>query len=181
MARRSVLQRCRALDEVEIMSLKGATQTEIAAKLGVSQGQVSRDLVLINERRALANAAAIKELRDRELSKLDVIERECWAAWARSQEPKEVSAQEKTSGGEDGDKFKASLRSEGQVGNPAFIREILDCIKQRSSLLGLDAAKKIQMEGGDKPIQIIEVVAAEVRHHHADHLAPLAQVAYSDS
>jgi len=47
---------------------------------------------------------------------------------ARSQEPREVSSQEKTSGNENGDKLKASMRSEGQVGNPAFIREILDCI-----------------------------------------------------
>ncbi|MBM4073284.1 MAG: hypothetical protein FJ271_30835 [Planctomycetes bacterium] len=157
------------------MSLKGATQQKIAKHFGVSQSQISRDLNAIHKRRAKANEATLKELRDRELAKLDLIERECWVAWAKSQEPKEVSSQEKTTGGEvdGGDKLKASIRTEGQCGNPAFLKVILDCIKQRASLLGLADAKKMQLDGG-KPIQIIEVVAASVQH------CPAPQVGISD-
>src|SRR5262245_56576234 len=96
-AKRTKARRENDLAEIEIMSLQGAAQREISESLRMSQSQISRDLNAIQRRRAKANEETLKELRGHELAKLDLVEKTCWAAWAKSQEPKEISSQEKTS------------------------------------------------------------------------------------
>lgn len=101
-------------DRLEISSLylRGLTQAEIAARLGVSQPQVCYDLRIV---RRDWQASAVKEWGERlaeETARLDMVERENWEAWHRSKE-----------GGRDG--------------NPRFLNGALSCVAQRVRLFGL--------------------------------------------
>ncbi len=119
--------------------LKGEYQTTIAAALGIDQAQVSRDLKAI---RAIWLASTIRDFdlaKAQELAKIDEVEREYWLAWERSKQDKEVAIQE---AGADKKMKKATLRKEGQSGNPAFLAGVLSCIDKRCQILGLDAPKR---------------------------------------
>ena len=119
--------------------LRGDYQADIARDLGVSQQQVSYDLKAI---RAAWLTAAVRDFdaaRAQELAKIDAVEREYWEAWERSKKDKETTLHDV-----DGAKQikKATIRREGQSGNPAYLVGILTCIERRCSILGLDAPKR---------------------------------------
>lgn len=129
--------------------LRGEYQSAIAADLGIDQAQVSRDLKSI---RAQWLASAVRDFdaaKAQELAKIDEVERAAWEAWRRSTQDKEVAIQE-TDGTKDEKTQrpkikKATLRKEGQSGNPAFLTTILTCIERRCAILGLDAPKRFQI------------------------------------
>ena len=78
------------------------------------------------------------ELRTRELQKLDYLERECWAAWGRSQKP----AQSATVSGEgNGQQTRKSVKN--QIGDPRFLDQVAKCISQRRAITGLDAPLQV--------------------------------------
>jgi hypothetical protein len=115
-------------------------QSEIAKSFGVTQGQISQDLAII---RAQWLASAIRDfdaLKAEELRKIDLVEREYWLAWERSQQDKEIEFEERGSKG-----TRSGTRSEGQAGNPAFLEGVLKCIAKRCEILGLDAPKRFQI------------------------------------
>jgi hypothetical protein len=132
--------------QVAAAYLRGEYQTDIAARFGISQQQVSLDLKAI--RAAWLNAAVrdFDAAKAQELAKIDTVEREYWLAWERSKQNKEVTIQE--SDGTYDEKTrqprikKASLRKEGQSGNPAYLAGVLTCIERRCAILGLDAPKR---------------------------------------
>ena len=119
--------------------LRGEYQNDIAARFGVSQQQISKDLAAI---RAAWLTAAVRDFdaaRAQELAKIDAVEREYWDAWERSKKDKETTLHDV-----DGAKQikKATIRREGQSGNAAYLAGILTCIERRCSILGLDAPKR---------------------------------------
>lgn len=119
--------------------LRGEYQSVIAQSVGVDTATVSRDLAAI---RAAWLASAIRDFdtaKSQELAKIDEVERAAWGAWERSTQDKEVAVQE---AGADKKIKRASLRKEGQSGNPAFLSTILTCIERRCAILGLDAPKR---------------------------------------
>jgi len=125
--------------EVAERYLRGEYQTAIADSLGIDQAQVSRDLKAL---RSLWLGSAIRDFdaaKAQELAKIDEVERAAWSAWERSTQDKEVAVQE---AGADKKLKKATLRKEGQSGNPAFLSTILTCIERRCAILGLDAPKR---------------------------------------
>jgi predicted transcriptional regulator len=132
--------------KVAEMYLRGDYQSAIAQALGIDQAQVSRDLKAV---RAMWLASTVRDFdaaRAQELAKIDEVEREYWGAWERSKQDKEVAVQE-SDGKKDPDTGrpkikKATLRKEGQSGNPAFLAGILTCIERRCAILGLDAPKR---------------------------------------
>lgn len=71
--------------------IQGRTQAEIARYLGVSQPTVSTDLKAIQKQWRESAIRDFDLLRERELQKLDRVEREAWAAWERSQDPAQQS------------------------------------------------------------------------------------------
>jgi len=111
-----------ASDRLEIsrLYLRGLTQTEIAARIGVSQGQISYDLSIVRRDWQAAAATELAERRAEETARLDLIEREHWEAFHRSQE-----------GGRDG--------------NPRFLNGILQCISARIRLYGLDKPQTVEV------------------------------------
>lgn len=132
--------------EVAQRYLRGEMQSEIARVFGVSQQQISQDLKAI---RSYWLASAIRDFdaaKAQELAKIDEVERAAWVAWERSTKDKEVAVQESDGTLDKETKRprlkKATLRKEGQSGNPAFLSTILTCIERRCSILGLDAPKR---------------------------------------
>ena len=82
--------------------------------------------------------------------KIDAVKSEYWQAWERLKKDKEIGVQEM-----DGQvdpqtrkpkEKKATLRREGQSGNPAYLAGILSCIDKRCQILGLDAPKRFVID-----------------------------------
>ena len=119
--------------EVAKMYLMGMFQYQIAAKVGVTQGQVSQDLKELNKAWAAGALDDISEAKARELAKLDLIEAEAWDAWQRSKgKTVKRSAEKKGS-----KKTLEKLEETENVGDPRYLSQVENCIKGRCQLLGL--------------------------------------------
>jgi Homeodomain-like domain len=126
----AILQRRKQAVE---LSLQGWSQPAIAQHLQVSQPTICADLKAVRREWRESAIRDFDELRDTELQKLDLIEREAWGAWQRSQKP----AQSAVVIGE-GMEQKARKSLKHQYGDPRFLQLVSQCIGQRRSLLGLD-------------------------------------------
>lgn len=115
------------------LALQGLSQTSIAEHLSVNQGTVSHDLKIIRQEWRDSAVRDFDEARSVELQKLDLIERESWAAWQRSQKPQQSAM---FTGDTPGPQAKKSLAN--RYGDPRFLEQVNKCIAQRRSLLGLD-------------------------------------------
>lgn len=124
--------------------LRGEYQSQIAQDLGLTQAQISLDLKAIRAEWLKATLRDFDALKGEQLAKIDAIELEAWASWEKSKQPREVTITEATEGPRPG--RKASVRKEGQVGDPRFLSEILKCVERRCSLLGLDAPKRYKID-----------------------------------
>jgi hypothetical protein len=132
-SRHKLLAVLKRREHVADLYLKGWTQVAIAAECGVAQSRISVDLAKIRE--AWLNSAIrdFNVLRERELQRIDRVEREAWAAWERSQQP----VQSAVVTGEDITKrTKKSVHQ--KYGDPRFLDVVHRCIAQRRAMLGLD-------------------------------------------
>ena len=121
--------------QVAELYLQGLAQSTIAEQLAVAQATVSADLEHI---RKLWQESAIRdfaEVRSREMQKLDLIEREAWAAWQRSQKPAQSAV---VTGSAPGPGQQSRKTMKNQYGDPRFLQQVNQCISQRRGLLGLD-------------------------------------------
>ena len=109
----------------------------------IEQPTVSRDLKAIKQRWLESQIVNLNEAKQKELDRIDLLEREAWKAWDRSCRERQVSATERSTGHLDGDKTKARVTKEGRDGNPAFLERVAWCINKRCEILGLDAPKKV--------------------------------------
>lgn len=144
--KRTPFMREENLHRITELYLRGRTQSQIGAELGLSQGMISNDLKLIQQRWREQTTFNLDEAKGKELARLDALERECWAAWEQSKSER-TKARQKTSGkGKDGKAAitEASMEKEQRDGNPAFLQAVLSCIDRRCKLLGLDAPTKQQ-------------------------------------
>src|SRR5687767_9302737 len=100
-------------DRAEIASLylKGWTQSDIGAKLGLSRQQIGYDLNAVREEWLRSAVMDFDAKKAEQLAKIDRLEREYWDAWQDSKKARECSVTEQTTGG-DTDRLKASLRKE---------------------------------------------------------------------
>lgn len=152
--------------------LHGDMQSEIAHALHISQAQVSYDLKAVREMWLASLISDFDAKKAQELAKIDAVEVAAWQGWERSLQPREVSLTEATEGGEvvgeDGTPRlkaptrKASMRREGQAGDPRFLDGVLKCVAQRCAILGLNAPTKFTIDW-DKltPDQLARLAAGE--------------------
>jgi len=77
-------------------------------------------------------------LRERELKKLDRLERESWNSWELSKKPAQTATINVN-----GDTQRTQKKVEDQTGDPRYLDQIQKCIASRRALLGLDAPAKI--------------------------------------
>ena len=118
--------------------VKGWRQSDIAADLGVSVATVSGDLKAIQKEWRESAIRDFDLARQRELQKLDRIERECWQEWERSKQPAQ-SAKVRS----DGNQQKTEKQVTDRRGDVVYLDQIQKCIAARRAMLGLDAPTKI--------------------------------------
>jgi hypothetical protein len=138
---RTPFQREQDLAEITRRYLRGETQAAIAQVLGLSQQQISYDVGTVRKRWQKAAAADMREIKARELAKIDELERTYWEAWTRSLEEtrsKTVKARG-TVGAETPQLAEQVNKSEERMGNPAYLAGVQWCIERRCRLLGIDA------------------------------------------
>ena len=124
--------------QVAQLYLAGKYQSEIGQLLGVTQQQISKDLRAVQQQWLAASIRDFDAVRAEQLAKIDRIERAAWESFALSLKPREITVQEAVEG--ERPTKKASIRKEGQAGDPRFLQIAQRCIDQRADLLGLSTA-----------------------------------------
>ena len=118
--------------------LTGTLQSAIGQVLGISQQQVSHDLKIVQRQWLASSIRDFDTVKSEQLAKIDRIERAAWESFALSLKPREITVQEAVEG--EHPTKKASIRKEGQAGDPRFLQIAQRCIDQRADLLGLSTA-----------------------------------------
>ena len=148
--KRTAFEREAQLIEVKDMYLRGDTQMEIAARFGLSQSQISRDIAKIQRRWRESSLIDINEAKQRELERIDTLEREYWAAWQASRGEQQRSTVSKA-----GDTSRAQVVKYVDAGDPRFLAGVQWCVEQRCKVLGLYAAVKNEHPGeGGGPVVV---------------------------
>lgn len=145
--KRSEIQIERDREIITELTLKGWTQQRIADYLEISQSQINYDLKKIRKDWLENSHINIDLERKIALKKLELVEREAWNAWDRSQQPEITELAERLN--EKINKEKVSRRSVSRVGDPNFLAKVLDVCKERHSILGLNQTKHTQNEKPD--------------------------------
>lgn len=160
--KRTPTQRAYDLTRITELYLKGKRQVDIAAELHVTQQQVSYDIQEIHRRWRESNLINISEAKQRELDRIDELERTYWTAWEKSCGDRKRTKQETSADGkkkEDKGRIRASVETEQMLGNPAYLAGIDNCVDKRCKILGLYAPQKVaptDSEGNDLPIVALQ-------------------------
>ena len=146
--KRTKFQREADLQKIAGLYLTGKTQDAIAQELGVTQQQISYDLKTIQERWRKSALVDLNEAKQRELERIDVLEREYWQAWEASKGEQSRSTASKT-----GDVSRAQVVKYESAGDPRFLAGVQWCVEQRCKILGLLAPAKNEVMGeGGGPV-----------------------------
>lgn len=158
--RRTQVQREADLVIISELYLKGKSTRAIAGHLGLSQSQIMydiKDILARWEEKAIRNIDALK---NQELARINMLEREYWEGWERSQADKVVTSKAtkrkaaELGDGRDDDGEPTEIvdpgsievtdteQITGNVGNPAFLAGVQWCISERCKLLGIYAPTK---------------------------------------
>jgi acyl-CoA-binding protein len=149
--KRTEFEREAQLVEIKDAYLRGDTQMGIAARLGLSQSQISRDLAKIQRRWRESSLVDINEAKQRELERIDVLEREYWQAWENSKGEQQRSTASKT-----GELSRAQIVKYESAGDPRFLAGVQWCVEQRCKILGLLAAVKSDLNAAIiGPVQFV--------------------------
>lgn len=142
--KRTPFQREQDLERISTLYLKGTTQADIAKELDVTQQQISYDLATIQRRWRESSLVDINEAKQRELERIDVLEREYWQAWESSK-----GEQQRSTASKSGDQSRAQIVKYESAGDPRFLAGVQWCVEQRAKILGLHAAIKSELKVDD--------------------------------
>ncbi len=131
--------------QVTDLYLMKQKQAAIARELGVSQATISNDLKAIRKEWMKSRLRNTDEAIMEEVKSLEVVEREAWDGWQRSQKPAETTRIIQKNG-----EKRAEKTVRERTGDPRFLRVVLSAIEKRHKLLGLDAAAKAALETPDE-------------------------------
>jgi len=144
--------------KVAEMYLRGIYQVDIAKELDVTQATISNDLKAIRKEWRTSRLRNFDAIIEEQLAKIDLLEQTFWDAWNRSKDSAEKITNKE--GMRAGEPYNEKSRTiEEQIGNPKFLQGVMDCIKRRCELLGLDKEQE-DTEGGK---ETIFVFAAEAK------------------
>jgi hypothetical protein len=152
------LEIVRRRQQVAELYVQGWSQMAIAEHLGISQATVCDDLKRIRNDWRQSAVRDFDQARDKELAKLDRIEREAWAAWERSQKP----AQSAVIQGE-GAQQPTRKTLKNQNGDPRFLELAMKCIAARRAILGLDAPQRLEHTGAEGKAIAITIESPDER------------------
>lgn len=125
------------------MYLQGASQEQIAERLGVSREQVTYDMREIRKQWQDRTALAIDERKAEELARLSLLERRFWEAYEDSRKDFTANTVAVISGAKGQNGTRKVKRTETRSGDPRFLDGVQQCIAMRCKLLGLNAPAKI--------------------------------------
>jgi hypothetical protein len=125
-------------EQIAALYVQGQSQRMIAQQVGVTQQQVSYDLKAIQKTWLASTLRDFDAAKAEQLAKIDQAESAYWAAWERSQTPREVTTTKEVTG--DFPRTETTTRLETPVGDPRFLDGVLKCIQQRCDLLGLSSS-----------------------------------------
>lgn len=135
-------------EQVARLYLEGRTQNELAARFGVNQSTISRDLEAIRKQWQEQALRHFDQIKSRELARIDRLEREYWEAWEESKADAETMKQFGTMDNEAGKikAVRAEKTAKGQSGNPSFLSGVQWCIEQRLKIFGVYEAVKLRID-----------------------------------
>lgn len=132
------------------MLLRGeSNHYEITRRLGMEatqRGMISRDIAAIKWQWKASTLRDFDEAKGHELARLETLEKEAWEAWDRSKGKSRRNRAKRRTGG-DKTLEETELQEFERDGDPRFLSTVLDCIKRRCDILGLDAPKKNEHAG----------------------------------
>jgi hypothetical protein len=127
--------------KVEELFSRGMSLSHISIELGVPKSQVTRDFQHIRQQRQDIYAEDLNLARQEELARIAQIQQKAWLAWDRScQDAGPVKITWTIHGA-------LPHARQGLAGDPRFLTILLDCVKQRRAILGLDSRKTIATGG----------------------------------
>lgn len=173
MSRQSQMVREQRRRQTASLYLQGKWQSEIAQILGCSQTQVSYDLKLLQKRWYQESIEDIDKRKAMELQRIDEVERAAWEGWKRSLQPREMTLTEAREGHQPG--RKASVRKEGQAGDPRFLERIQKAIDQRTAILGIGAAQEALKNAGLGLAALLDEARVQAGISSQPSLPPMAQ------
>lgn len=148
------------LQRVASLRLSGMSQYEIAAKIGVSQRTVGRDLAEIGAAWLKGALVGVDAVRAVEVARMERLIAMAVAGYQRSVQDKQRT--KRVTGSRKGDRTETT--TEGQAGNPGFLRVIKECSERIAALLGADAPKVHEVSGPDGgPMTFIGLLAAAAK------------------
>ncbi len=133
--------------------LQGLLQAEIAARIGVGQATVSRDLKALRKEWLKDSKADFGQAKAKELAKIDRLEREYWQAWRRSCQDAETTTQKGVTAADKVTRKEVSKTAKGQAGDSRFLAGVQWCIERRCKILGIDAPKSVDMTSAGAPLE----------------------------
>lgn len=161
-SRQAELRALKLRQDIATLYLKGYSQTEIGAKLDVSQGTVSKILKDVQDRWRENSASVIEERRMIELAKIDWLENQAQEAWDRSCADGERETKKSEMVLKEVDVKRGNTTNKNKIigkmvpelkmvpvreyverqrtkqsGNPAFLDRIAWCIEMRLKLFGI--------------------------------------------
>jgi transposase len=140
--------------EVSRLYAAGMKKYKIAEKLGLNKVQITRDIQAVEEEWMQSALMDIDKRKARELAKVDELEATYREAWDKSCEDAEISTQKQVGKG-DNARLEATLRKEGQSGNPAFLAGVMACIAKRCEIIdGLKATNRLEITDAQLDAQI---------------------------
>ncbi len=141
------------LHDVSDLYLQGISQFEIAKKVGVTQGQISKDIKKLSEQWVKKSIENIDKIKAEQLAKLDLWEAEASSAWFKSKEPEITEQSEQiVVGGKIVGSEKRVCKKVKKGADVRCIQIILSCIKQRCELLGIDSGVTVNFSQVNIPI-----------------------------
>jgi hypothetical protein len=164
--KRSETQKAADLALIEHWHIQGKTERELVVMIAVqrpyrlSQSQVHADLMKLKKVWMAEAIVSRTEAVASELKGLKAQEDELWAAWHKSKLDATTKTAEKA--GDDSDSkskrgTKTKVTVEGQTGEAAYMRLILDIRQTRRELLGLDLPKELKLLGdAENPLVMVQ-------------------------
>ena len=137
MPRRTRIQQERDRVRTSELYLKGWSQSQIAAEIGVTQAMISRNLQICRDEWKEITAMHIDDHKAKELAKIDALEQTYWDAWQRSKDDVETRSSRMVGEGEESSptKLERIVKTENQSGNEKYLIGVQWCINKRCEIL----------------------------------------------
>lgn len=131
-------------EKVARMYAQGMWQADIAARVGVSRGQVTQDLAVIIKVWQATLVSEVGRLKAEQLAKIDATEAAAWEGWHRSCEVARRK-RAKLIRTDDGERTETQQDEEPQAGDPRFLQVVMSCVSERCKIIGAYAPTKIDL------------------------------------